>query len=87
LIGSLLKVIGVHGDNNDFSGFFDKHRSHLFGRMDFAVPLAVEREILSAFHSSQLGRLPWTRLDRLLDFSGINAAAGDRNLQRAQKGE
>jgi hypothetical protein len=67
-------VLGEHRYDNDFGGLFNKYRAHLFGRIDFPVPLPTKRKVFPALYSSQLCRLPWRGADRFLNFNGAKAA-------------
>ena len=63
-----LKVIRIDRYHNYFSGLVHKHRAHLFGRINFPVPILSEREIFPAIQSPQLGLAPQTGADGFFRF-------------------
>src|SRR2546426_1411514 len=63
----------------------NEDRPNLLCRAPDAVPLALEPEVSSALQATELGWLPWARLDRLTDFP--HRAAAKQNLLPGMIGE
>ncbi|MCD6539502.1 MAG: glycogen/starch synthase, partial [Candidatus Omnitrophica bacterium] len=77
---SLLRIINIDSDNNNFFIFFYKYWPYLFGSVDFIVPALFEYKIFSTLKFAQLRSFLFRGFDSFNNFFFTGASCRSPNL-------